>query len=148
MVLPLYELAAPNNARSKVQAALARAVEDGNGAALAALFTEDGVYHDVFYGAFEGRRRIRELADEWIYRNARDGRWAMFDPVSDGRSLYARYIFTYVSTLPEAKGRRTGFEGVAIIQLENGLIANERRIYDFSALLIQIGVLKAKPAHG
>ena len=31
------------------------AVEQRNGKAFAELFTEDGVYHDVFYGAFEGR---------------------------------------------------------------------------------------------
>ncbi len=30
------------------------AVEQRNGAAFAELFTEDGVYHDVFYGAFTG----------------------------------------------------------------------------------------------
>ena len=31
------------------------AVEQHNGKAFAELFTEDGVYHDVFYGAFAGR---------------------------------------------------------------------------------------------
>ena len=31
------------------------AVEQRNGRAFAELFTEDGVYHDVFYGAFAGR---------------------------------------------------------------------------------------------
>ena len=31
------------------------AVEAHNGKAFAELFTEDGVYHDVFYGAFAGR---------------------------------------------------------------------------------------------
>ena len=31
------------------------AVEQRNGRAFADLFTEDGVYHDVFYGAFAGR---------------------------------------------------------------------------------------------
>ena len=41
-------------------AALAKALEDGNGAALAALFTEDGVYHDIFYGTFAGRKRIAD----------------------------------------------------------------------------------------
>ena len=30
-------------------------------------------------------------------------------------------------------------------EFKNGLIARERRIYDFTGLLIQIGVLKAKP---
>ena len=34
------------------------AVEQRNGAAFADLFTEDGVYHDVFYGAFAGRAKI------------------------------------------------------------------------------------------
>jgi hypothetical protein len=28
----------------------------------------------------------------------------------------------------------------------DGLIAHERRIYDFTGLLLQIGVLRAKPA--
>ena len=35
------------------------AVERRNGAAFADLFTEDGVYHDVFYGAFAGRAKDR-----------------------------------------------------------------------------------------
>lgn len=34
-----------------------RAVEQRNGKAFAALFAEDGVYHDVFYGAFTGREK-------------------------------------------------------------------------------------------
>ena len=34
------------------------AVQRRDGKAFAALFAEDGVYHDVFYSAFEGRARI------------------------------------------------------------------------------------------
>jgi hypothetical protein len=34
---------------------------------------------------------------------------------------------------------------VFLDEFENGLIARERRIYDFTGLLIQIGVLRAKP---
>ncbi|MHA0111787.1 nuclear transport factor 2 family protein, partial [Klebsiella pneumoniae] len=77
---------------------------DGKG--FAALFTEEGVYHDVFYGAFKGHARIAEMIDDWFYRTARDFRWEMFRPVSDGTMLYAYYTFSYVSTLPEAKGGR------------------------------------------
>ena len=36
------------------------AVEQRKGTAFAELFTEDGVYHDVFYGAFAGRAKIAE----------------------------------------------------------------------------------------
>lgn len=101
-----------------------RAVERRDGAAFAALFTEDGVYHDVFYGAFNGRAKIAQMIEDWFYRTATDFRWDMHDPVSDGRILYARYTFSYRSLLPEAKGARAMFEGVAIMTLRDGLIAD------------------------
>ena len=104
------------------------AVEQRNGKAFAALFTEDGVYHDVFYGAFKGRVKIAAMIDDWFYRTATDFRWDMHTPVSDGTTLYARYTFSYRSTLPEAKGARAMFEGVSIITLRDGLIAEYREV--------------------
>ncbi|MCA1537876.1 nuclear transport factor 2 family protein [Bradyrhizobium sp. NBAIM03] len=99
------------------------AVEQRNGEAFAQLFTEDGVYHDVFYGAFAGRAKIAAMIDDWFYRTATDFRWDMHDPVTDGSTLYARYTFSYKSTLPEANGARAMFEGVAIMTLKGGRIA-------------------------
>ena len=104
------------------------AVEQRNGNALAELFTEDGVYHDVFYGAFEGRAKIAELIDDWFYRTATDFRWDMHAPVSDGHTLYARYTFSYRSILPEANGARVMFEGVAIMKLRDGKIASYHEV--------------------
>ena len=104
------------------------AVERRDGKAFAALFTEDGVYHDVFYGAFKGRAKIAELIDDWFYRTASDFRWDMHAPVSDGKTLYARYTFSYRSTLPEAKEARAMFEGVAIMQLRDGRIESYREV--------------------
>jgi ketosteroid isomerase-like protein len=103
-------------------------VEQHNGKAFAELFTEDGVYHDVFYGAFAGRAKIAELIDDWFYRTATDFRWDMHSPVSDGQTLYARYTFSYRSTLPEAKGARAMFEGVSIMQLQDGKIASYHEV--------------------
>ena len=104
------------------------AVEQRNGKAFADLFTEDGVYHDVFYGPFTGRAKIAEMIDDWFYRTATDFRWDMHTPVSDGTTLYARYTFSYRSTLPEAKGARAMFEGVSIMTLKDGLIAEYREV--------------------
>ena len=98
------------------------AVEQHNGKAFAELFTEDGVYHDVFYGAFAGRAKIAGMIDEVFYRTATDFRWDMHSPVSDGKTLYAHYTFSYRSTLPEAKGARVMFEGVAMMKLRDGKI--------------------------
>ena len=52
----------------------------------------------------------------------------MHDPVSDGRTLYARYTFSYRSLLAEAEGARAMFEGVSIMRLEDGLIAEYREV--------------------
>jgi steroid delta-isomerase-like uncharacterized protein len=43
-------------------------------------------------------------------------------------------------------GKRFIMPVVFFYQLENGKIVRERRIFDFTGLLVQIGVLKAKPA--
>ena len=42
-------------------------------------------------------------------------------------------------------GKRFKFPVVAVYTFENRLIVHERRIYDFTGMLTQIGVLKAKP---
>ena len=104
------------------------AVERRDGTAFANLFTEDGVYHDVFYGAFAGRIKIAEMIDDWFYRTAEDFRWDMHAPVSDGETLYARYTFSYRSNLPEARGARAMFEGVAIMKLRDGKIASYHEV--------------------
>jgi ketosteroid isomerase-like protein len=114
------------------------AVEARNGKAFAALFTEDGVYHDVFYGAFKGRTKIAEMIDDWFYRTAEDFRWVMHDPVSDGKTLYARYTFSYRSTLPEAKGARAMFEGVSIMQLRDGQIAEYHEVANTAPAFVDL----------
>jgi ketosteroid isomerase-like protein len=114
------------------------AVERHDGAALAALFTEDGVYHDVFYGVFAGRGKIAGLIDDWFYRTATDFRWDMHAPVSDSETLYARYTFSYRSLLPEAKGARAMFEGVAIMKLRDGLIAEYHEVANTATGLVDM----------
>jgi limonene-1,2-epoxide hydrolase len=119
--------------------AFCSAVERRDGHGLAELFTPDGVYHDVFYGAFEGRERIAELIDDWFYRSARDFRWRMFRPVTDGETLYAHYTFSYVSTLPEARGKRVGFEGVSIFRLRGEKIVEYREVANAGPGFVAMG---------
>jgi steroid delta-isomerase-like uncharacterized protein len=42
-------------------------------------------------------------------------------------------------------GKRFSFAAVLICTMRDGQIAHERRIYDFTGFLMEIGVLKAKP---
>ena len=114
------------------------AVEQHNGKAFAELFTEDGIYHDVFYGAFKGRAKITDMIDDVFYRTAADFRWDMHAPVSDGHTLYARYTFSYRSTLPEAEGARAMFEGVAIMRLRDGRITEYHEVANTAPAFVDI----------
>jgi ketosteroid isomerase-like protein len=122
------------------------AVERRDGAAFAGLFAEDGVYHDVFYGAFAGRAKIAEMIDDWFYRTAMDFRWDMHTPVSDGETLYARYTFSYRSTLPEARGARAMFEGVAIMKLRDGEIAEYHEVANTATGFVDMNFAPARMA--
>ena len=114
------------------------AVEKPDGAAFARCFTSDAVYHDLFYGAFEGHKKIAGMIDDWFHRTARDFRWDMHNPVSDGQTLYARYTFSYISTLPEAGRERVGFEGVAMMKLRDGLILEYREVANVGPVFVAL----------
>src|SRR4029077_12220716 len=103
-----------------------------------ALFTEDGVYHDVFYGAFAGREKIAALIDLSFYLTSAHFRWDTHAPGSDGETLYARYTFSYRSALPEAKGARVMFEGVAIMTLRDRQIVEYREVANTAPALVDM----------
>ena len=114
------------------------AVEHHDGKRLAQLFCEDGVYHDVFYGAFAGRERIAELIDVWFYKDADEFRWDMVDPVFDGQTLYTRYLFSFRSLLPQARHARAMFEGVSVMKIRDGRIAEYREIADVAPSFVDM----------
>jgi hypothetical protein len=86
------------------------------------------VYHDCFHGTFAGREAIASLVDDWFYRTAENFHWTFHDPVFDGATLYARYAFSYRSRLEGSPATRTGFEGVAIMRLRDGLVQEYREV--------------------
>ncbi len=42
-------------------------------------------------------------------------------------------------------GRRASFRMAILYRLRDGLISHERRVYDFTGVLVQVGAIKAKP---
>ena len=108
--------------------AMCRAAEAADGETFASFFAEDGVYHDDFYGSFVGRERVAEWVTDWLHKDACALRWDMLDPVFENGRLYARYIFSYDSTLPEANGARAMYEAVAIMSLREGKIIDYREV--------------------
>jgi len=45
-----------------------------------------------------------------------------------------------------ASHKKIEFRVVRLVTAEDGMIQTERRIYDFTGLLVQLGVLRARPA--
>ena len=117
----------------------AAAAVAGDGARFAALFTGDGVYHDVFYGEFRGQDAIADMLENRFHRDAGNFRWDMHDPVRTGDLGYARYVFSYDSKLAGAEGRRGMFEGVSILHLAGDKIRDYREVANVGPGLVSLG---------
>ena len=117
----------------------AGAVADNDGAGLGALFTEDGVYDDEFFGAHQGRAAIGAMLQKF-HDTGRAYRWDFFDPLCDGRLGYARYRFSFASRLRECEGRPVMFEGIGQFRFaENGLVEHYGEAFDRGVALVQLG---------
>ena len=109
---------------------------------------EDGVIVSPIFRTVRGRREILKsyqalfaIFPDWRY----EARQAVVDEtrVAQAFLVQATQVGEFMG-LPGSK-RRVEFEGVCFFELSAGLIAHERRYYDFTGMLIQLGVLRAKP---
>jgi hypothetical protein len=110
------------------------AANDGQG--LAALFTEDGVYDDGFFGAHTGPADIVRMLARF-HATGTDYRWDFFDPLTDGRIGYARWRFSYSSKMPGAEGRPVVFEGMSCFTFRGERIAAYAEVFDRGVALVQ-----------
>ena len=110
-----------------------------SGGELARLFSEDGVYHDGFYGAFRGRAAIAGMIDNHFRRDAEDFVWRMVEPARQGDIGYARYMFGYTSKMTGAEGKRVVFEGISQFRFDGDLIAEYRELFDQGLAMVQLG---------
>jgi hypothetical protein len=114
----------------------ARAVAANDGATFSALFTEDGVYDDGFFGEYHGRQAITEMLQHF-HDTGSNYRWDFFDPLSDERTGYARYRFSYASGMPGAEGKPVVFEGISFFVFRDNLIARYAESFDRGMALAQ-----------
>ena len=118
--------------------------------ALAADHTVDGVVHSPMFASVTGRDAI-EQSYAALFRIFPD--WSItFDEAiidSSGRAAHpcdvtATHRGEFLGMA--GTGRRITFRGVLLYTLVDGLIAEESRLYDFTGLLFQAGVLRARPS--
>ena len=117
--------------------------------ALAADHAEDGVLESpTAGGTVYGREAIAKIYRGW-FAGFPDVSMDWNDLMIDGDSVVQMATASGTDTggfmgLPPT-GKGFLFPIVFMFTLKDGRIAHERRIYDFTGMLVQIGVLKAKP---
>ena len=117
--------------------------------ALAELHAEDGVVESPFAGGqARGRGRIEEVYQAFFHAFP-DVTLQTDEPLIDGNRvvLISRLSGTdrggFMGMAPT--GRTFDIPCILLFDFENGVIARERRIYDFTGLAVQVGAIKAKP---
>ncbi|MDA1100716.1 MAG: nuclear transport factor 2 family protein [Proteobacteria bacterium] len=124
--------------------AFTTAVEIGHGAQFSALFTEDGIYDDVFYGEYHGRQAIAEMLEGRFHRDGENFLWRMLEPVDNGTTGYARWLFSYDCKLPHIKGKRIFMDGVGLFELRDGLISRYEDAVRTAELMDQLEMPREK----
>ncbi len=136
----------------EVRATVERHVEDLNThdpVIMSRDHTEQGVVESPSTGTHHGRNEIAQSYALWVDAFP-DLELTLEDVIAEGSRavLVLRLAGTHRGTFLglAATGKRIEFRAVFLQRLDGDQIAHERRIYDFSGLLIKLGVLKVKPA--
>ena len=120
-------------------------------AALAADHAADSVVISPTGGVLEGRDEIERVYRLWLTGFA-DLAMTPTDLLIDGDRavLVSNITGTHAGDFfgMPASGRRVQVVCASIFTFREHHIVHERRILDFTGVLVQVGVLKAKPAAG
>ncbi len=118
-------------------------------AALAGCYSQDSIFVTMLAGKLQGRAAIESLYRGWfsafpemvfkVDTRIRDG-----DRVALFWSQHGKHVGDFCGFT--GTGRSFVLQGVFLMTFQNGMIIDTKSIYDFTGLLLQIGVLKAKPA--
>ena len=139
--------------RDEIEAVIdrrAHAWNTGDAHALTLDHAEDGIVESPLAGgATQGRDAIEKLYVTY-FRAFTDLKVEQRDLLVDGNraALFADATGTdrggFMGMAPT--GRTVKVAIVFLYEFRDGLIQNEWRVYDFTGLLVQVGMLKAKPS--
>ena len=146
------ERIAPQTDRAHLEALADRFVEAfkrRDPEAMAACHAVDGVAESPMYATLKGRRAIEDAYRAFVtsFPDATtDVDTVLIDPPCI--AVFATINATHMNEFFGLPGtnRRIEFRIARLFEVENGLIARDRRIYDFTGILLQVGLLRAKPA--
>jgi steroid delta-isomerase-like uncharacterized protein len=138
--------------RQEIVALFARRDRDWNGRdvpALTADHAEDAVAISPMQGRLDGRARIRDVYEAW-FNAFTDLTITTDELLIDDHRVVQFFTIAGKQTGPfgalPATGRRFQITGAWLFTLDTaGSIIQDRRVYDVTNMLVQIGALRTKP---
>jgi steroid delta-isomerase-like uncharacterized protein len=125
-----------------------RAWFDRDASALAVDYAEACIVDSPTHGRQTTRGAVRAVYATW-FEAFPDLKFEREDVLVDGDRVAVCFRATGTHRKPfgvvPASGRSLEITGVFIFTFQDGQIVREKRYYDSTSLLVQIGVLKAKP---
>ena len=117
--------------------------------ALAQTHTEDSTIISPIFRTVQGRPDILK-SYRALFTTFPDWEYVGQQLLVDGDRVAQEFLVNATHSgefmgLP-GSGRKFAIQGVRLFEMRDGLIAYERRYYDFTGLLIQLGILRSKPA--
>jgi steroid delta-isomerase-like uncharacterized protein len=117
---------------------------------IALSHASNGVAESPMYATLRGRKAIED-ASRAFFTSFPDATMEIDAILVDAPrvAIFTTVNATHVNEFFGLPGtnRHIEFRNARLMEMDElGLIAHERRIYDFTGLLLQIGVLRAKPA--
>ena len=120
--------------------------------ALAATHAERGIAESPLQGRIQGRQRIRDAYQGW-FTSFPDLVFSRRNLLIDDNRVAEFFAVTGTQSAPfygmPATARRIDLKGAWLFTIgADGLIAEDQRVYDVTGMLVQLGVLKARPSPG
>jgi steroid delta-isomerase-like uncharacterized protein len=116
---------------------------------LADMYAEDAVVESPLGGTHQGRAAIASVFGAF-FGALSDATIAQDDLIIDGDRVVQVVTLSgtdnggFMGMAPS--GKPALLPAVLVCRVADGLIRHENRVYDFTGMLVQIGVLKARPA--
>lgn len=119
-------------------------------AAIAQFHSSNGVAESPIYATLRGRKAIEDAARAF-FTSFPDATFVTDSLLVDTPriAIFQTANATHVNEFFGMPGtnRRIEFRSARLLETDElGLFVHERRIYDFTGLLVQVGILRAKPA--
>jgi predicted ester cyclase len=113
------------------------------------MYAEGAELHSPFAGSVVGPEGAMKMARAFVHAFP-DAKITASPPVVDGHRAVLSAMISGTDRGGmmglEPSQRPFHFPIVFLLEVRDGHIVRDRRVYDFTGFLVQVGVLKAKPA--